>query len=154
MLSRFWLFVILWTVAWQAPLSVGFSRQEHWNGYPIPSPGNLPNPGIEPGFLALQMDSLPADLPGKPLLCLSMDEWLNKCGISILYNPTQQSKGTDYWYEQYPSGISRELCYVKKKKSKLLHVFLKWQHKRNGEKISSCQNIKEGVKTGEKWVWL
>ena len=75
---------------------MGFSRQEHWNGYPIPSPGNLPNPGTEPGFPAVQMDSLPADLPGKPLLCLSMDEWLNKCGIHILCNPTQQSKGADY----------------------------------------------------------
>ena len=41
--------------------------QEHWSGFPIPSPGDLPNPGIEPGSPTLQADSLPAELPGKPL---------------------------------------------------------------------------------------
>ena len=40
-----------WTVACQAPLSMGFSRQEHWSGLPFPSPGDLPNPGIEPGWI-------------------------------------------------------------------------------------------------------
>ena len=48
-LSRVWLFVTPWTVAHQAPLSMGFSRQEYWSGLPFPSPGDLPNPGIEPG---------------------------------------------------------------------------------------------------------
>ena len=52
----------LWTVACQAPLSMGFSRQEYWSGLPFPSPGDLPNPGIEPGFPALQADSLPTEL--------------------------------------------------------------------------------------------
>ena len=50
-LSRFspvWFFVILWTVARQAPLSMGFSRQEYWSGLPCPPPGDLPDPGIEP----------------------------------------------------------------------------------------------------------
>ena len=46
--SRVWLFVTPWTVAHQAPLSMGFSRQEHWSGLPLPSPGDLSNPGIEP----------------------------------------------------------------------------------------------------------
>ena len=41
--------VTLWTVAHQAPLSMGFSRQEYWSGLPFPSPGDLPDPGIEPG---------------------------------------------------------------------------------------------------------
>ena len=45
--------VIPWTVAYQAPLSLGFSRQEYWSGLPLPSPGDLPNPGIEPGSPAL-----------------------------------------------------------------------------------------------------
>ena len=45
--SRVWLFVTLWTVARQAPLSMGFPRQEYWSGLPFPSPGDLPNPGIE-----------------------------------------------------------------------------------------------------------
>ena len=48
----------LWTVARQAPLSMGFSRQEYWNGLPFPPPGDLPNPQIESMFPALQADSL------------------------------------------------------------------------------------------------
>ena len=48
-LSRVRLFATPWTVAYQAPLSMGFSRQEYWSGLPFPSPGDLPNPGIEPG---------------------------------------------------------------------------------------------------------
>ena len=47
-----------WTVACQVPLSMGFSRPEYWMGLLFPSPGDLPNPGIEPGSLALQVDSL------------------------------------------------------------------------------------------------
>ena len=47
---------------------MGFSRQEYWSGLPFPSPGNLPNPGIEPGSPALQADSLPAEPPGKPMI--------------------------------------------------------------------------------------
>ena len=47
-LSHVWLFVTLWTVACQAPLSIGFSQQEYWSGLPFPPPGNLPEPGIEP----------------------------------------------------------------------------------------------------------
>ena len=61
MLSHFscvWLFETLWTVSHQSPLSKGFSRQEYWCGLPCPPPGDLPNPGIKPGSLALQADSL------------------------------------------------------------------------------------------------
>ena len=57
-----------WTVAHQAPLSMGFSRQEYWSGLPFPSPGDLPNPGIEPGSPALQADALTSEPPGKPLM--------------------------------------------------------------------------------------
>ena len=52
---------IPWTVAFQAPLSMGFSREEYWSGWPLPSQGDLPNPGIEPSSPALQADSLPAE---------------------------------------------------------------------------------------------
>ena len=55
-----------WSVACRAPPSLGFSRQEYWSGLPFPSPGDLPNPGIDPTSLALQADSLPSELPGKP----------------------------------------------------------------------------------------
>ena len=60
------LFATPWTVAHQAPLSMGFSRQEYWRGLPCPSPGNLPNPGIESGSPSLQADPLPSELSGKP----------------------------------------------------------------------------------------
>ena len=54
------------TVARQAPLSMAFSRQEYWSGLPFPSPGDLPNPGIEPSSPTLQADALPTELPKKP----------------------------------------------------------------------------------------
>ena len=53
LLSRVPLFATSWTIAYQAPLSMGFSRQKYWSGFPFPSPGDLPDPGIEPGFPAL-----------------------------------------------------------------------------------------------------
>ena len=58
------LFVTLQTVACQAPLSMGFSRQEYWSGLPCPSLGDLPDPGIEPVAPALQADSLPLSHQG------------------------------------------------------------------------------------------
>ena len=65
-MSHIRLYATPWTVALQALLSMGFSRQEYWGGWPFPSPGDLPNPGIEPESPALQADSLPAEPPGKP----------------------------------------------------------------------------------------
>ena len=56
-----------WTVARQAPLTMGFSKQEHWSGLPSPPPGDLPNSGVEPRSPALQADSLPSEPPGKPI---------------------------------------------------------------------------------------
>ena len=67
--TRVWLFGTPGTIGCQAPLSVGFSRQEYWSGWPCPPPGDLPDPGIEPAFSvspALQADSLPTEPPGKP----------------------------------------------------------------------------------------
>ena len=61
MVSRVQLFAILWTVVHWAPLSMGFPRQEYWSGLPLPSLGDLPDPGIEsasPSYPALQADSL------------------------------------------------------------------------------------------------
>ena len=57
-----------WTVACQAPPSVGISRQQYWSRLPFPSLGDLPDPGIKPGSPALQADSLPTELRGKPFL--------------------------------------------------------------------------------------
>ena len=60
------LFATPWTVAHQAPLSVEFSRQEHWSALPCPPPGDLPDPGTEPSFHSLQEDSLPLSYQGSP----------------------------------------------------------------------------------------
>ena len=62
------LFVTPWSVAHQAPLSMGFSRQEYWSGLPCPPPGGLPNLGIEPMSTALQADSFTTEPLGKPRL--------------------------------------------------------------------------------------
>ena len=75
-LSCVQLFEIPWAVARQAPLCMGFSRQEYWSGLPYPSPGNLPNPRIKTRSPALQAGSLPFELPGKPIFNLIL---MNLC---------------------------------------------------------------------------
>ena len=65
-----------WTAAYQALLSMEFSRQEYWSGLPFPSPGDLPDPGIEPWSPALQADTLPFGPPGKLAI-------LNKIVLSV-----------------------------------------------------------------------
>ena len=72
-LSRVQLFETPRTAAYQAPPSMGISRQEYWSGLPFPSSGDLPDPGIEPRSPALQADSLLSELPGDML------------GLGILY---------------------------------------------------------------------
>ena len=67
-LSRVRIFATPWTAAYQAPPSMGFSRQVYWSGVPFPSPGDLPNPGIEPRSPTLQADALTSEPPGKPEL--------------------------------------------------------------------------------------
>ena len=64
LLSRVLLFVTPWTVAHQAPPSTGFSAQENWSGLPFPSPGDFPNPGIEPRSPTLQADALTSEPSG------------------------------------------------------------------------------------------
>ena len=64
-LSRVWLFATPWAIAYQAPPSMEFSSQEYCSGLPFPSPGDLPDPGIEPWSPALQADALLSEPPGK-----------------------------------------------------------------------------------------
>ena len=78
-LSRVRLFVTPWTVACEAPPSMGFSRQEYWSGLPFPSPGDFPDPGIEPRSPALQADTLPSKPPGKQNLWANNGYWGWKC---------------------------------------------------------------------------
>ena len=69
-LSRVRLFATPWTVAHQAPPSMGFSRQEYWSGLPFPSPQDLPGPGIERRSPTLRADALPSEPPGMHI-CIS-----------------------------------------------------------------------------------
>ena len=71
-LSRVQLFATPWTVDYQAPPSMGFSRQKCWSGLPFPSPGALPDPGIEPRSPALQVDALPSEPRGTPKIKISL----------------------------------------------------------------------------------
>ena len=75
MLSHVQLFATPWTVAHQAPLSMGFSSQEYWSGLPIPPPGDLPKQKIKPRSPVLQVDSLPSEPPVKPKTNTSVIHW-------------------------------------------------------------------------------
>ena len=109
-LSHVRLFATPWTVAYQDPESMGFSRQEYWSGVPFPSPGDLPNPGIKPGPPALQADALLSEIPGKKLTvkaiqCVSesrsvMSDSLRPHGLHSPWN----SPGQNTWSGQpFPS---------------------------------------------------
>ena len=71
-------FATLWTVTYQAPPSMRFSRQEYCSGLPFPSPGDLPDPGIEPGSPTLQADALTSEPPGKPII---QEGWMQLQGF-------------------------------------------------------------------------
>ena len=75
LVTQLCLFVTLWTVAEQDPLSVGFSRQEYWSGLPFPSPGDLPDPRIESRSPALEADSIPSEPPVYRHVIYSMREF-------------------------------------------------------------------------------
>ena len=80
-------------VACQGPQPMGFSRQEYWRGLLFPSPGNLPNPGIEPWSPVLQADSLLSEPPGEPLRKFMMMLKTNPLGLALnLYSP-----GMSHW---------------------------------------------------------
>ena len=101
LLSRVQLFATPWMVAFQAPLSMKFSKQEYRSGLPFPSSENLPNPGIEPGSPTLWADALPSEPSGKPQsffffpwkccyskILLKVLELLNRFKLSCIFNGT------------------------------------------------------------------
>ena len=83
LLSHVQLFVIPWTVAYQVPPSMEFYRQEYWSGLPLPSPGDLLNPVIEPSSHALQAGTLLSEPPGKPLVA---GVAINTLSYEVTYN--------------------------------------------------------------------
>ena len=95
LLSCVRLFATPWSAAHQAPLSMGFSRQEYWSGVPFPSPGYLPNPGIEPRAPALQADALPSEPPGKFLTCHKAVAFnIISYDTVLIKSPVKQNSGT------------------------------------------------------------
>ena len=124
LLSRVRLFVTLWTLTYQVPPSIEFSRKEYWSGLPFPSPGNLPNRGIEPGSPTLWADTLPSEPPGKPELEPTMLQNLGQstdrsfyCWPFPLFPPTSSlrnlitcpSWAEESWYILCTRNISKEL---------------------------------------------
>ena len=100
-LSLVRLFVTPLTVTYQAPLSMGFSRQEYWSGLPFPSPGELPNPGIEPGSPALQADALPSEPPGNKTLTHTI--------IQKKRNPRESNMDRNLQRESYECGTKTQI---------------------------------------------
>ena len=102
------LFETPWTVAHQAPQSMGFSRQEYWSELSFSSPGDLPDPGLEPRSPALQADSLPSEPPGKPPIAYHLPQiyilisWLN---LHKLTHYTAQNYFAMFKLDEYfPNG--------------------------------------------------
>ena len=77
-----------WIIAYQAPLSMGFPRQEYWSGLPFPSPGDLPGPGIEPRSPTLQTDALPSEPPGN-LYCTCFQKEFEVA--KVIFLPSEHS---------------------------------------------------------------
>ena len=97
-----------WTAAHQTPLSMRFSRQGYWSGLPFPSPGDLPNPGIEPGSPALQADSLPTKLQGKPVYSSLTNSFGEGNGTPLQYSCLENPMdGGAWWAEVHGVAKSR-----------------------------------------------
>ena len=80
-----------WTLAHQAPLSMGFSKQRYWSGLPCPPPGDIPSLGIKPRSPTLQMDSSLSEAPGKPYKPTIINKWLRKTAIWEATDSTSRS---------------------------------------------------------------
>ena len=124
-LSRVQLFVTPWTIQ-----SVEFSRLEYWSGEPFSSPGDLLDPGIEPGSPALQVDSLPTELPGSPDALLYSESWCCSCQSKPLF-------GLASWcHVRLPVGDARGKIGIQGRKLclpvfHLLPIWLPWESPSN-----------------------
>ena len=114
-LSCIQLFETPWTVAHQAPLSMGFPRQEYWSGLPFPSPGDLPNPAIEPRSPALQTDSLLLSHQRFPTLGISVLEntdisYITKQTVDLLLTCVLRPVLTILSYLLYSNALASGPC--------------------------------------------
>ena len=121
------LFANPWTVASQAPLSLGSSREEYWSGLPCPAPGDLPNPGMEPTSAAspaLQANSLPLSHRGIPLSTVSSPKWdlsfknkillliLGKWMVTVHYVSNDINSEMSCWFNDFPQKGSKILMHL------------------------------------------
>ena len=101
-LSCVGLFATPWTVAYHASPPMGFSRQEYWSGLPFPSPGDLPDPGIEPGSPAFQADAVTSEPPGNPQLyrkaAVSKALFGEGNGTPLQYSCLENPMGGEAWW--------------------------------------------------------
>ena len=131
-LSCVQLFVTSWTVACQAPLSMGFSRQEHWSGLPFPSPGDLPKPGLKSTSLAWPVGSLPPHHLGSPHTTLDLSQevfcllLLTVYYSLVLLAMKIQSSGTHFPFSTALCHWGSE-CFAFQSVKKFIHRNMKMQ---------------------------
>ena len=103
-----WLFATPWTVARQVLLSMGFPRQEYWNGLPFPPPGNLPDPGVEPTSPTLVGGFFTTEPPGKPIpfITYGVTGCLWRCSTWSVFLPIKT------WLYKNPSSLDLTLQHV------------------------------------------
>ena len=120
------MFEMPWTVVYQASLSMGFSRQEYWSGLPFPSPGDLPDPRIEPRSPALQADALPSEPPGKPQGPLG-----NSIKCKVKSRPIGKAPDAGKDRRQEEKGTTED-------------EMVGWQHQLNGHEFEQTAGDSEG----------
>ena len=101
-----------WTVAYQAPPSMGFSRQEYWSGVPFPSPGDLPDSGIKPGSPAFQAYALTSEPPGKPLRYTHSLAYQTRCKVTLKLFFRSQCLGSSSNFRVSNSGWVKALLFL------------------------------------------
>ena len=129
--SHVWLFATLWTIAHQAPLRWGFSRQEQWSGLPCPPPGDLPNPGIEPyvSCIGRWVGSLPLVPPRKlsqdmEATQMSINRRMHNQDVAHTYNGISLShKEEQNWFIFRDHRWNLRLSYRAKINIILLHIY-------------------------------
>ena len=118
--SSAWLFATPWTIACQAPLSMGFSSQEYWSGLPCPPPGDLPDPGIKPVSPALQADSLLSDPWGKPIYHVYCSIIYNSQDVETIHTSNNR------WIDKKMWNMQTMECYSAFLKKGILPFGIPW----------------------------
>ena len=150
-----------WTVALQVPLSMGFSRQECWSGLPFPSPGDLPDPGIEPGSPTLQADSLPSELPPRPF-CLE-----NPIDRGARQATVHRITKSQTWLKWLSMHAGMHVCIEQRYICVVLFTYcllptsgktlrgrkegVNWIHKRNEKRLKTWVLSNTSVKSSASW---